>query len=168
LVTQVIDSASMSTCALRKMRLASIILATVRPDAAAEPKVEAICQDEVEKVSVVKAAPSTPSEADREGGADQPVVPFAGDGGGGDIGILRGRIDRGLQLVEGVDELVGVAVDRENPAPGEVDILAADRGEAARGGFIWMAPMYWIGDACLPTWKPSIARPRSFDCAAAA
>jgi hypothetical protein len=51
------------------MRLASIILATVRPDAAAEPKVEAICQDEVEKVSVVKAALSTPSEASAKAAA---------------------------------------------------------------------------------------------------
>jgi hypothetical protein len=48
------------------------------------------------------------------------------------------------------------------------DVLVADRREAAHGGFIWMAPMYLIGEACLPTWKPSITRPRSFDCAAAA
>src|SRR5258706_19751 len=58
LVTHVRVSSSMSTCALRMMRLASIILATVRPDAAAEPKVdETVHADEIEAhVSEVKAA----------------------------------------------------------------------------------------------------------------
>jgi hypothetical protein len=152
------------------MRRASIILATVRPDAAAEPKVEAICQPAHgdgraggERLGREAAGVGADLRIG-EGRGDQAVVPFAGDGGGGDIGILRGRLERGLELVERVDELVGVAVDREHPAPGEVDVLPADRGEAARGGFIWMAPMYWTGEACLPTWKPSCTRPRSFDC----
>src|SRR5882757_9092816 len=60
LVIQVLAS-SCGTWALRRMRLASIILATVRPDAADEPKVEGICQLAVAKVSLVKAFGVLPS-----------------------------------------------------------------------------------------------------------
>src|SRR5262249_4698793 len=66
-----------------------------------------------------------------EGGADDAVVPFTGDGGGGHARILRGRVHQQLELVEIVDQLLGFLVDREYPAPGEVDILAFERRELA-------------------------------------
>jgi hypothetical protein len=62
------------------------------------------------------------------------VVPATPDRVGGVGRILGLRINDGLQLVEAVDQLVDLAVLREDPAPSEVRVGAVLRREAAGGG----------------------------------
>ena len=70
-------SAERSLWKCSRIRLASMILATVRPDAADEPKVDATWKLVVEKVSGVSEPMSVPSCRVAKAEANQAVIPEA-------------------------------------------------------------------------------------------
>src|SRR5882757_6974749 len=147
------------------MRLASIILATVRPEAALEPKVEATCQLAVEKVSLVKAFGVLPSPSRAVANAapmmrssHSRATPAAAAATSCEVGSIA------VLSLSKVSTICWASL-----STGSTQRLVKSTSWRAIGEkrpcgvFICTAPVYWIGEACLPTWKPSMTVPRSID-----
>src|SRR5262249_17847866 len=155
-VTQVSATSSTGTCSLRKARLASIILATVRPDAEDEPKFDGIWKPaEVTVVPVLKFSDDRPP-------ASWPICAVVKN-----APIRRSSHSRATALAAtleycAVGSIRSLSLSKlsinwlASLSTGNTHLLVKSTSclsigaNLPAGVFIWIAPMYCTGDACLP------------------